>query len=58
VFIQDPVDYFTRTHHTSLDLYERVSADTVQRNTAIVAYFVYQAANRDAMLPRRRQSSR
>jgi carboxypeptidase Q len=46
VFIQDPVDYFTRTHHTSLDLYERVSADTVQRNTAIVAYFVYQAANR------------
>jgi carboxypeptidase Q len=58
VFIQDPVDYFTRSHHTSLDMYERVSADTVQRNTAIVAYFAYQAANLDDMLPRRPQLTR
>ena len=52
-FIQDPVEYSSRTHHTNLDVYERVQAADMMKNAVIVAAFVYHAANRDELLPRK-----
>lgn len=52
-FIQDPMDYGTWTHHTQQDLYERVNPQDSMKNAVILASFVYHAANRDAMLPRK-----
>ena len=52
-FIQDPIDYETRTHHSNTDFYERIQPWDMQRNAVIVASFAYLAANRDAMLPRK-----
>jgi len=52
-FIQDPADYNTRTHHSNMDVYERLVPSDMKRNSVIVASFVYMAANRDALLPRK-----
>ena len=52
-FIQDEVEYNSRTHHSNMDLYERVQATDLMRNAVIVASFVYHAANRDEKLPRK-----
>jgi carboxypeptidase Q len=51
-FIQDPLDYSTRTHHTNMDVYERIVPADMMKNAVIVASFVYHAANRAEMLPR------
>ena len=42
-FIQDPLEYDTRTHHSNMDNYERLQADDVMKNAVIVASFVYHA---------------
>jgi hypothetical protein len=47
------VEYSSRTHHTNLDVYERVQASDMMKNAVIVASFVYHAANRDELLPRK-----
>ncbi len=52
-FIQDTVEYRTRTHHSSMDVYERVQPNDMMKNAVIVASFVYHAANRDERLPRK-----
>ena len=52
-FIQDPVEYDTRTHHSNMDVYDRLQASDMMKNAVIVASFVYHAANRDAKLPRK-----
>jgi hypothetical protein len=52
-FIQDPIEYGTRTHHSNQDVYERIQDEDMKRNAVIVAAFVYQTANRDAKLPRK-----
>ncbi len=52
-FIQDAVEYNTRTHHSNMDVYERIQAQDMMRNAVIVASFVYHAANRDEKLPRK-----
>ena len=52
-FIQDEVDYMSRTHHTNMDLYERLVPHDLMQNAVIVAAFVYDAANRDEKLPRK-----
>jgi carboxypeptidase Q len=52
-FIQDPVEYDTRTHHSNMDVYERVQANDMMQNAVVVATFVYNAANRDEKLPRK-----
>ncbi|WBO85026.1 M28 family metallopeptidase [Hymenobacter yonginensis] len=52
-FIQDPLDYGTRTHHTNMDTYERLPADDLKQASVLVASFVYQAAMRDQKLPRK-----
>jgi Zn-dependent M28 family amino/carboxypeptidase len=52
-FIQDEIEYNARTHHSNMDVYERVQAQDMMNNAAIVAAFVYNAANRDEKLPRK-----
>jgi carboxypeptidase Q len=52
-FIQDEVEYDTRTHHSNMDVYERVQANDMMRNAVIVASFAYHTANRDEKLPRK-----
>ncbi len=52
-FIQDPLEYDTRTHHSNMDLWDRVQADDLKQMATIVSAFVYQAANRDAAFPRK-----
>jgi Zn-dependent M28 family amino/carboxypeptidase len=52
-FIQDELDYETRTHHTSQDLLERVNPEDLAQAAAILAAFVYQTAMRDERLPRK-----
>ena len=51
-FLQDPRDYETRSAHTSLDTYERLSEPDLKQAAVIMAIFVYNTAQRDAMLPR------
>jgi carboxypeptidase Q len=52
-FIQDPMDYDSRTHHSNMDLYERVQEADMKQMAVIVASFVYMTANRPDMLPRK-----
>jgi carboxypeptidase Q len=51
-FIQDPIDYETRTHHTNMDVLESIQEADLQEAAAIVAAFVYHTAMRDEKLPR------
>ena len=52
-FIQDPVEYDTRTHHSNMDVYDRLQSDDLRQMAVIVASFVYEAAMRDQMFPRK-----
>ncbi|MCA0377646.1 MAG: M20/M25/M40 family metallo-hydrolase [Gemmatimonadetes bacterium] len=52
-FIQDEIEYGTRTHHSNMDTYERLQAPDMQLNAAVIASFVWHAANRAAPLPRK-----
>ena len=52
-FIQDEIEYNARTHHSNMDVYERIQAQDMMRNAVIVAAFVYETANRDEKLPRK-----
>ena len=52
-FIQDPLEYFTHTHHTNMDVYERVSRADLMQQAVVLAWFAYQAAMRDGMMPRK-----
>ncbi len=52
-FIQDEVEYNARTHHSSMDVYDRIQAADMMQNAVVVASFVYNAANREQLLPRK-----
>jgi carboxypeptidase Q len=52
-FIQDPLEYSTRTHHANEDVYERVQPGDLMQASAIVAWFAYNAATRPELLPRK-----
>jgi len=52
-FIQDPLEYNSRTHHSNMDVFDRLQADDARQAAVIMASFVYLAASRDAKLPRR-----
>jgi len=52
-FIQDPIEYDTRTHHSNQDTFERLQKDDLMKNAAIVASWAYLAANRESLLPRK-----
>jgi Iap family predicted aminopeptidase len=52
-FIQDEIEYDTRTHHTTMDSYDHLQAEDLQQAAMVVAAFVYNTANRDSLLPRK-----
>jgi len=52
-FIQDEIEYDTRTHHSNQDVFDRVQADDMKEAATIMAAFVYDAAMRDEKLPRK-----
>ena len=52
-FIQDPMEYDTRTHHSNMDVYDHLSSSDLKQIATIVAAFVYDAAQRDENLPRK-----
>jgi len=52
-FIQDPMDYDTRTHHSNMDTYERLRPADLKQIAVVEAIFVYNAAMREQMIPRK-----
>ncbi|MBM3726008.1 MAG: M20/M25/M40 family metallo-hydrolase [Acidobacteria bacterium] len=52
-FIQDSVEYGTRTHHSNMDVYDRIQAGDMMQMSAIVASFVYHTAMREELIPRK-----
>ena len=50
--MQDPLEYGSRTHHSNMDLYDRVQVGDVMQGAAIEAWVVYNTATRPSMLPR------
>jgi len=55
-FIQDPIEYegsFFATHHTDMDVYDRLQREDLMQAAVVIATFALQAANRDEPLPRK-----
>lgn len=52
-FYQDPLDYGEHAHHTNMDTYERIPPAESIKNSVIMAFFAWQAANRPEMMPRK-----
>jgi Zn-dependent M28 family amino/carboxypeptidase len=52
-FIQDPIEYNTKTHHSNMDVYDHLIEDDLKQMAVIVAAFAYNAAQREAKLPRK-----
>ncbi|MFD0765758.1 M28 family metallopeptidase [Mucilaginibacter lutimaris] len=52
-FIQDGMDYNTRTHHSNQDTYDRLSEDDLKQASTIIASFVYNTSERKDMIPRK-----
>ncbi len=52
-FIQDPLDYESRAHHSNMDTYERLAPEDLAQAAVVEAIFVYNTAMRDQMLPRK-----
>jgi Zn-dependent M28 family amino/carboxypeptidase len=52
-FIQDEIEYETRTHHSNMDVYDRIQADDMKQAAIIMASFVWHTAQREEKLPRK-----
>jgi len=52
-FIQDEIEYDTRTHHSNQDVFDRIQADDLKQAATIMAAFIYNAATREEKLPRK-----
>ena len=52
-FIQDPIAYSTRTHHSNMDVYESLEEADLKKNAVIIAALVMQTANMDGKMPRK-----
>jgi carboxypeptidase Q len=52
-FIQDPMDYGSRTHHSNMDSYDHLSSEDLKQAATIIAAFVYDAAQREEKIPRK-----
>src|SRR5207247_2751053 len=46
-FIQDPIEYWSRTHHANMDLYDHASADDLKQCSVIIASFIYNARSEE-----------
>ncbi|HVT83397.1 MAG TPA: M20/M25/M40 family metallo-hydrolase, partial [Phycisphaerae bacterium] len=52
-FIQDNLDYLTRTHHSSADVYDRLQTEDMKVSSTVMAAFLWDAANMDERFPRK-----
>ena len=52
-FIQDPIEYMTRTHHTNMDTFDQLIEADLKQAATIIASFIWHTAQRDALLPRK-----
>jgi len=52
-FIQDTIEYDSRTHHSNQDVFDRVQGDDLKQASVVMAAFLYNTAMRDEMLPRK-----
>ncbi|MBL4677839.1 MAG: M20/M25/M40 family metallo-hydrolase [Mucilaginibacter sp.] len=52
-FVQDPIDYETKTHHSNQDNYDHLQMDDLKQAAIIVASFVYQTSIEKDLLPRK-----
>ncbi|MEL7161654.1 MAG: M20/M25/M40 family metallo-hydrolase, partial [Bacteroidota bacterium] len=52
-FIQEPMAYFSRTHHSNMDNLDHLSGEDLSQAATIIASFVMHSAMRDEMLPRK-----
>ena len=52
-FIQDPLDYMPRTHHSNMDTFDRIQKGDMLQMVAVIAATAYHAANREEMFPRK-----
>lgn len=52
-FIQDPLDYDTRTHHSNMDVYDRLQKDDLEQAAEMMAFFAYKAAIMEERFPRK-----
>ncbi len=52
-YIQDPMDYETRTHHSDMDTYDRLHALDLEQGAILEAIFLYNTSEREAMMPRK-----
>ncbi|MBL7816248.1 MAG: M20/M25/M40 family metallo-hydrolase [Saprospiraceae bacterium] len=52
-FIQDPIEYSTRTHHTNMDTFDHLIEADLKQAATIIASFVWHTAQRDGLLPRK-----
>ncbi|MFM1794562.1 MAG: hypothetical protein RL642_947 [Bacteroidota bacterium] len=53
-FIQDEIEYDTRTHHSNMDVYDHLIEADLKQMATIIAAFVYNTAQRDEKLPRKK----
>ena len=51
--IQDPLNYDSRTHHSTMDAADYVPADDLKASAAVLAALVYQASVAPEMVPRK-----
>jgi len=56
-FIQDEIEYATRTHHSNQDVFDRIQGDDLKQAAVIMASFVYNAAMMDEKLPRKARTA-
>ncbi|WP_347925191.1 M28 family peptidase [Pontimicrobium sp. SW4] len=52
-FIQEPISYSTKTHHSNMDNFDHLVADDLKQAATIIAYFIWQTSQRDKKLPRK-----
>ncbi len=52
-YIQDPMDYETRTHHSDMDTFDRLHAQDLEQAAIVEAIFLYNTSEREAMMPRK-----
>jgi hypothetical protein len=57
-FIQDEIEYETRTHHSNQDFYDRIQADDMKQAAVIMAAFIYNTAMMDEKIPRKEAPQR
>ena len=51
-FIQDPLDYGSRVHHSNIDTLDHAPPDDVRQSATVLAAMLWQAANSSEVLPR------